>query len=186
MTYASRVPSHTVSYSNLFSIILQWNYRIILSHCFYFCAHILLKWQSRVCHRCVYRCSMKSTSFSLIRYLLHWWWHTKWLTRSAEIELLQMTWWRHQTETLFALLAICAGNSPVPGEFPAQKSVMQSFDVFYMRPNKRFGKDCEAGDSRRHLAHYSVTVMKSNQNHPTGNWPFSITVLVASIGNRHL
>ena len=25
-------------------------------------------------------------------------------------------WWRHQMETFSALLAICAGNSPVPGE----------------------------------------------------------------------
>ena len=30
----------------------------------------------------------------------------------------QTTWWRHQMETFSALLAICAGNSPVPGEFP--------------------------------------------------------------------
>ena len=28
--------------------------------------------------------------------------------------------WRHQMETFSALLAICAGNSPVTGEFPAQ------------------------------------------------------------------
>ena len=28
------------------------------------------------------------------------------------------SWWRHQMETFSALLAICAGNSPVPGEFP--------------------------------------------------------------------
>ena len=34
--------------------------------------------------------------------------------------------WHHQMETFSALLAICAGNSPVPGEFPAQKSVMRS------------------------------------------------------------
>ena len=44
-------------------------------------------------------------------------------------------------ETLSALLAIFAGNSPVPGEFPTQMSVMQSFDVyFYLRPNKRLSK----------------------------------------------
>ena len=30
------------------------------------------------------------------------------------------TWWRHQMDTLSALQAICAGNSPVPAEFPAQ------------------------------------------------------------------
>ena len=30
-------------------------------------------------------------------------------------------WWRHQMETFSALLALFAGNSPVPGEFPAQR-----------------------------------------------------------------
>ena len=51
------------------------------------------------------------------------------------------TWWRHQMETFFALLAICAGNSPVPGEFPAQRPVTRSFDVFFdLRLNKRLSK----------------------------------------------
>ena len=44
-------------------------------------------------------------------------------------------------ETLSALLAICAGNSPVPGVFPAQRPVTRSFDVsFDLRPNKRLSK----------------------------------------------
>ena len=47
-------------------------------------------------------------------------------------------WWRHQMEIFSTLLAICAGNSPFPGEFPAQRPVTRSFDVFfYLRPNKR-------------------------------------------------
>ena len=42
-------------------------------------------------------------------------------------------------ETVSALLAICAGNSPVPGEFPAQRPVTQGFDVFFdLRPDKQF------------------------------------------------
>ena len=50
-------------------------------------------------------------------------------------------WWRHQMETFSALLAICAGNSPVPGEFPAQRPVTPSFDVcFDLRLNKRLSK----------------------------------------------
>ena len=40
-------------------------------------------------------------------------------------------WRRHQMETLSALLVICAGNSPVPGEFPAQRPVTRSFDVYF-------------------------------------------------------
>ena len=31
-------------------------------------------------------------------------------------------WWRHQMETFSVLLAICAGNSPVTGEFPRTKA----------------------------------------------------------------
>ena len=51
------------------------------------------------------------------------------------------SWWRHQMETFSALLAICAGNSPVPGEFPAQRPVTRSFDIFYdLRPNNRLSK----------------------------------------------
>ena len=40
-----------------------------------------------------------------------------------------------------ASLAICAGNSPVPGEFPTQRPVTRSFDVYFdLRPNKRLSK----------------------------------------------
>ena len=51
------------------------------------------------------------------------------------------SWWRHQMETFYALLAFCAGNSPVSGEFPAQRPVTGSFDVFFdLRLNKRMSK----------------------------------------------
>ena len=51
------------------------------------------------------------------------------------------TWWRHQMETFFAILAICAGNSPVPGEVPAHRPMTRSFDVsFDLRLNKRLNK----------------------------------------------
>ena len=50
-------------------------------------------------------------------------------------------WWRHQMETFSALLAICAENSPVPGEFPAQRPATRSFDVFFdLRLNKWLSK----------------------------------------------
>ena len=49
------------------------------------------------------------------------------------------SWWRHQTFS--TLLAICGGNSSVPGEFPAQRPVTRSFDVsFDLRLNKRLNK----------------------------------------------
>ena len=50
-------------------------------------------------------------------------------------------WWRHQMETFSALLALCAGNSPITGEFPSQSPVTQSFDVFFdLLLNKRLSK----------------------------------------------
>ena len=56
------------------------------------------------------------------------------------------------------LLALCAGNSPVTGEFPAERPVTRSIDVFYdLRQNKRLS---DTGDSRRHRAHYDLTLMK--------------------------
>ena len=47
------------------------------------------------------------------------------------IAILQTTWWRHQMEIFSALLALCAGNSPVNGEFPPQRPVTRSSDVFF-------------------------------------------------------
>ena len=44
-------------------------------------------------------------------------------------------------ETFSALLAICAGNSPITGEFAAQRPVARSFDVFFdLCLNKRLSK----------------------------------------------
>ena len=59
-------------------------------------------------------------------------------------------------ETFFALLALCAGNSPVTGESPTPRPVTRSFTVsFDLRLNKQF----QAGDLRRHRVHYDVIVM---------------------------
>ena len=55
--------------------------------------------------------------------------------------ILVSAWWRHQMKTFYALLAICAGNSPVTGEFPSQRVVTRNFDIFFdLRLNKRLSK----------------------------------------------
>ena len=55
--------------------------------------------------------------------------------------LISESWWGHQMQTFSALLAIYEGNSPVLGEFPAQRPVTRSFDAFFdPRPNKRLSK----------------------------------------------
>ena len=73
--------------------------------------------------------------------------------------------WKH----FFALLALYAGNTPVTGEFLAQRPVTRSFDVFFdLRWINGWVNNHEAGDLRRHHVHYDVTVMettkKSQQN----------------------
>ena len=64
-------------------------------------------------------------------------------------------------KTFSALLAICAGNSPVTGEFPTQRPVTRSFDVFFDLRVKKNGsvKNREAGDLKRQRAHHDVIVM---------------------------
>ena len=44
-------------------------------------------------------------------------------------------------KTFSMLLAICAVNSPATSEFPAQRPVMRSFNVFFdLHLNKQLGK----------------------------------------------
>ena len=58
-----------------------------------------------------------------------------------KVRLFCISWRRHQMEPFSALLAICVVNSPVTGEFPAQRPVTQSFDVFFdRRLNRRLSK----------------------------------------------
>ena len=66
-------------------------------------------------------------------------------------------------ETFSVLLAICVENSPVPGEFPAQRTVTRNFNVFFdLCLNKRLSKQSannrEAGHLRRYHARYDVIV----------------------------
>ena len=65
--------------------------------------------------------------------------------------------WRHQMEAFSALLALCAGNSRVTGEFPTQRPVTRSFVVFFdLRPNKRLSKQWWfETPSRPLLRHYN-------------------------------
>ena len=63
-------------------------------------------------------------------------------------------------ETFSALLAICVGNSPATGEFPAPRPMTQSFDVFFdLRWINGWVNNREAGELRRYRAHYDVIVM---------------------------
>ena len=76
------------------------------------------------------------------------------------------TWWRYQMETFSALLAICAGNSPVPVNSPhnGQWRGALMFTLICARING-WVNNREAGDLRRHRCHYDVIVMKRMHNH---------------------
>ena len=64
----------------------------------------------------------------------HHWWQAlpePMINKFSDIYVSPGPWWRHQKETFSTLLAICAGNSLVTGEFPTQRPVTQSLDVFF-------------------------------------------------------
>ena len=85
-----------------------------------------------------------------------------------------VAWWRHQMETFSALLALCAGNSPATGEFPAQRPVTRSFDVFFDLPlNKRLSKqswcwwfETPSHSLRRHSNMRSLSTQMVNNAKP--------------------
>ena len=72
----------------------------------------------------------------------------------------QYPWWRHQMETFYTLLAICAGNLSVPGEFPQKGQWCGALILFLICAwingwiNNR-----KADDLRRNHAHYDASVM---------------------------
>ena len=56
-------------------------------------------------------------------------------------ETVMYWWWRLQMETFIVLLALCARNLPVTGEFPSKRPVTRSFDVFFdLSLNKQLSK----------------------------------------------
>ena len=108
-----------------------------------------------------------------------------WVVKSAENLILILKWcvidvlrdiivvyiMTSSNGNIFLLLAICAGNSPVPDEFPTQRPVTRSFDVFFdLRTNKRLSKqwwcwwfETQSCPLRRHcnVIHVSWTIAAS-------------------------
>ena len=81
------------------------------------------------------------------------------LTRKPHCVALS-SWWRHQMETFSALLAISAGNSPVPVNSPHKGQWRGAFMFSLICAwINRWVKNREAGDLRRRRTHYDVIVM---------------------------
>ena len=86
--------------------------------------------------------------------------HISWDSIQKLISNQSSTWWRHQMEKFSALLALCAGNSPVTGEFPAQRPVTRGFDFYFVCAwTDGWVNNRDTGDLRCHCVHYDVTVM---------------------------
>ena len=109
--------------------------------------------------------------------------YTFWLGENSVI----IAWWRHQNEIFSGLLALCAGNSPVTGEFPAQRPVTRSFDIFFdPRLNKQLSKQSWGWwfetlwrSSWRHRNEYSIRpLVQIMAWHPFGTKPLSPPTLV--------
>ena len=93
----------------------------------------------------------------LVLFIWLWWGHQNF------VDDITWAWWRNQMKTFSALLAICAGNSPVPGEFPTQRPVTRSFDVYFdLRPNKWL--------SKQSWGWWFVTLSCSLWRHRNGSW----------------
>ena len=77
----------------------------------------------------------------LLGYFVSIWSMSFWVNHITYTGTKHMPWWRHQMQTFSALLVLCAENSLVLGEFPAQRPVTRNFDVFFdLRPDKLLSK----------------------------------------------
>ena len=85
-------------------------------------------------------------------------WET--FVRNLNSRLACNSWWRQQMETFSALLALRAGNhrSPVNSPHEGQWRGDLMFSLICARINS-WVNNREAGDWKRHRAHYDVTVM---------------------------
>ena len=62
-----------------------------------------------------------------------------WQDEKQPVTCDRMSWWRHQMD--FRVTDPFCGDFTGPGEFPAQRPVTRSFDVFFdLRLNKRLSK----------------------------------------------
>ena len=109
----------------------------------------------RLCYLCVTRIANQKISLQILVRVRH-----------ATGVVDGNSWWRHQMETFAALLALCAGNSPVPGNssvpgnspHKGQWRGTLMFSLIYVWING-WVNNREASDLRRYRGHYDVSVM---------------------------
>ena len=113
------------------------------------------------------------------RWMMTTLWHQN-TSRTACPSPLDSPWWRHQMETFTVLLALCAGNSPVTvnSQHKGQWRGAVMFSLIWAWMNG-WVTNREAGNFRRHRAHYDVTMMLHKRPVNVEFWCFFVKMLVA-------
>ena len=92
--------------------------------------------------------------------------YTENLFALTRVAVIRITWWRHQMETFSISDHLCGGihRSPVNSPHKGQWRRVLMFSVGSTRTNG-WVNNRDAGDLRRHRAHYDATVMMLNSSH---------------------
>ena len=124
---------------------------------------LLLKCNIHV-HICRLVCHNHVSRVGSSNYMPQYLWGVNTCPRPSTYE--DLSWWRHQLETFSALLALCAGNSPVPVNslHKGQWRGALMFSFIYARIND-WVNNREAGDLRRQDGHHDVIVMCARSRH---------------------
>ena len=97
-----------------------------------------------------------------------------WSNDDKDDRCIVKPWWSHQMETFSALLALCVRNSPITGG-QWRGALMFSLICAWI---KDWVNNREAGDLKRHCAHYDVIVMlvremyQNTQGWEGLSWPY--------------
>ena len=142
--------------------------------------YLLFPWYGML-HQCANTCTLRLRQTSTI-------FQTFLDVFSCENVSIRLTWWRHKMVTFSALLAICAGTSSVTGEFPAQRPMTRSFDVFFdLHLNKRLSKqswswwfETKSRPSWRHCIEISLKFVPQG---PVNNIP-TLVLIMAIVPSR--
>ena len=92
--------------------------------------HVFCCWLNLIYHKLL--CETHHDEWKLLCFVFLLWFDQIWM---VDWQL-----WRHQMETFSALLAVCAGNSPVTGEFPSKARDAEFWCFLWFAPEQTVEK----------------------------------------------
>ena len=107
--------------------------------------------------------------------------------KSSPWRFFLLTRWRHKMETFSALLALCAGNSPVPvnSQHKGQWRGALMFSLICVWINGWVNAR-ETGDLRRYRGHYDVIIMNTRALSWSFKSIFDAGALISSARTNHI